>query len=312
MTLRTQLYLDGEFRDSAGKTPLVDPATEETWCEVSAASPADVETAIDGARRAWEQGWRDMAPGGRAEILFSISRKLREHAEELAQLEMRNVGKPISDARSEAALGARVFEYYAGAVTKFCGRTIPVARGGFDFTLRQPMGVVAAIAPWNFPLPISCWKVAPALAAGNCVVLKPASLSPLTALRLGDLAHEAGLPAGVLQVLPGPGGAIGDALVRHPGVRKISFTGSTAVGARIMELAAPQTRVARARRQIAEHRFRRCGSRRRRDDSPDERIRERRPGLLHAQPGVRGKARVRRIRRAFRRHHARVDHRKSR
>ncbi|MCX7915272.1 MAG: aldehyde dehydrogenase family protein, partial [Verrucomicrobiae bacterium] len=186
---------------------------------------------------AFETVWRDLAPGKRAEVLYAVARLIREHLEELAQLEMRNVGKPISDARDEVALGARVFEYYAGAVTKFFGQTIPVARGGFDFTLRQPMGVVAAIVPWNFPFPIACWKVAPALAAGNCVVLKPASLTPLTALRLGVLALEAGMPAGALQVLSGAGGQIGDALVQHPLVRKISFTGSTSVGSRIMQLA---------------------------------------------------------------------------
>src|SRR5207237_3547324 len=129
------------------------------------------------------------------------------------------IGKPIGDARDEAALGARVFEYYAGAIGKFCGQTIPVGRGGFDFTLRQPMGAVAAIVPWNFPFPIACWKVAPALAAGNTIVLKPASQSPLTAILLGQLAHQAGLPAGVLQVLPGAGSEIGDALVAHPLVR---------------------------------------------------------------------------------------------
>ena len=158
-------------------------------------------------------------------------------SEELAQLEMLNIGKPISDARDEIALGARTFEYYAGAISKFCGQTIPVGRGGFDFTLRQPMGVVAAIVPWNFPFPIACWKVAPALAAGNAVILKPASLSPLTALRLGELALAAGLPAGVLQVVAGSGADIGQALVRHPLVRKIGFTGSTAVGSSIMEMA---------------------------------------------------------------------------
>src|SRR5207247_4609460 len=119
--------------------------------------------------------------------------------------------------------GARVFEYYAGAVTKFCGQTIPVAREGCDFTLRQPTGVVAAIVPWNFPFPIACWKVAPALAAGNCVMLRAASLSPLTALKLGELAHAAGLPAGVLQVLSGCGFAIGDALVTHPLIRNVSL-----------------------------------------------------------------------------------------
>jgi acyl-CoA reductase-like NAD-dependent aldehyde dehydrogenase len=237
---RTQLFINGEFCESAdgSKTPLTNPATEETFCEVSAADLRDVEKAVIGAQAAWEQGWRDLAPGKRAEILFSIARKLREHAEEIAQLDMENIGKPISDAREEAALGARIFEYYAGAISKFFGHTIPVARGGFDFTLRQPMGVVAAIVPWNFPFPIACWKAAPALAAGNCVVLKPASLSPLSALKLGELAHEAGLPAGVLQVLPGSGGNIGDALMRHPRVRKISFTGSTEIGKHIMRLAA--------------------------------------------------------------------------
>jgi betaine-aldehyde dehydrogenase len=196
-----------------------------------------VDAAVESAQRAWETGWRDLAPGKRTEVLFNVARKLRDHVEEIAQLETLHIGKPIGDARDEAALGARVFEYYAGAITQFCGQTIPVARGGFDFTLRQPMGVVAAIVPWNFPFPIACWKAAPALAAGNCVVLKPASLSPLTALKLGELAHAAGLPAGVLQVLSGSGSTIGDALVTHPLIRKISFTGSTAIGRRIMELA---------------------------------------------------------------------------
>src|SRR5207244_9382620 len=154
------------------------------------------------------------------------------------RMETRNIGKPITDARDEVALGARVFEFYAGAVTRLYGQTIPVARGGFDFTLRQPMGVVAAIVPWNFPFPIACWKAAPALAAGNCVVLKPASLSPLTALLLGELAHKTGLPPGVLQVIPGSGSAIGEALITHPLIRKVSLTGSTEVGRRVMELAA--------------------------------------------------------------------------
>jgi betaine-aldehyde dehydrogenase len=167
-----------------------------------------------------------------------VARVIRDHLEELAQLECRNMGKPISDARDEIGLGARVFEYYAGAVGKIFGQTIPVARGGFDFTLRQPLGVIAAIVPWNFPFPIACWKTAPALAAGNTVILKPASLTVLTALRLGALAVEAGLPPGALQVLPGPGSGIGDALATHPAVRKISFTGSTSVGSRLMALAA--------------------------------------------------------------------------
>ena len=235
----SDLFIDGRYTAPSGRsrTSLVNPATEEVFTEVLAADLPDVEAAVSGARKAWESGWRDLAPGKRTEILFQVSRKLREHIEELAQFEMLQIGKPIADARDEAGLGARVFEYYAGAITKFGGQTLPVSRGGLDFTLRQPLGVVAAIVPWNFPFPIACWKVAPALAAGNCVILKPASISPLTALKLAELATEAGLPPGVLQVLPGPGGRIGDALVTHPGIRKVSFTGSTDVGRRIMELA---------------------------------------------------------------------------
>jgi betaine-aldehyde dehydrogenase len=236
----TQLFLNGQLRDSreGKRLPQVNPATEEVFTEVAAASRADVDAAVEGAHRAYEQSWRDLIPRRRTEILFQIARLIREQCERLAQLESRNIGKPIADARDEVLLGARVFEYYAGAITKFFGHTIPVARGGFDFTLRQPLGVVAAIVPWNFPFPIACWKAAPALAAGNCVVLKPATQSPLTALLLGQLAHEAGLPAGVLQVLSGEGREIGDALVAHPLVRKISFTGSTEIGSRIMALAA--------------------------------------------------------------------------
>jgi betaine-aldehyde dehydrogenase len=222
---------------SGQRTGLVNPATEEIFAEISASSAADVSDAVDRAHAAWEGGWRDLAPGKRTEVLYSIARILRENLEELAQLERMQIGKPIADARDEIGLGARVFEYYAGAVGKFYGQTIPVARGGFDFTLRQSMGAVAAIVPWNFPFPIACWKVAPALAAGNSVVLKPASVSPLTALKLGELAHAAGLPAGVLQVLTGPGSVVGDALVTHPKIRKVSFTGSTEIGRRIMELA---------------------------------------------------------------------------
>jgi betaine-aldehyde dehydrogenase len=236
----TQLFIDGQCRAAAdgAVTPLINPATEETFAEVAAAGVKEADEAMLGAQKAFANGWRDLAPGRRAEILYKISAALTEHAEEVAQLETLSVGKPISDSRDEVAMGAKTFAYYAGAIAHFGGETIPVGRGGFDFTLRQPMGVVAAIVPWNFPFAIATWKVAPALAAGNCVVLKPARYSPLTALRLGELAAEAGLPPGVLQVLPGAGEKTGDALVQHPLTRKISFTGSTAVGARIMESAA--------------------------------------------------------------------------
>jgi betaine-aldehyde dehydrogenase len=240
-TIPTQLFIDGIWRDAAGarRMPITNPSTEEVFTEVASAGVEDVNGAVASAHQAFVAVWRDMPPGKRGQILFNVARRIRENLETLAQLEMKNVGKPIGDARDEIGLGARVFEYYAGAIALFGGQTIPVARGGLDYTLRTPMGVIAAIVPWNFPFPIACWKAAPALAAGNCVVLKPASLSPLTALALGKIAFEAGLPAGVLQVLSGSGQAMGDALVTHPLIRKISFTGSTAIGSRIMSLAAP-------------------------------------------------------------------------
>src|SRR5215218_10440102 len=150
-----ELFINGKFVAGSGKRiPQIDPATEETFCEVEAASVSDIDTAVNGAQRAFESTWRDLAPGKRADILFKVANAIRQHAETIAQLESRNMGKPISDARDEVALGARIFEFYAGAVTKFGGQVIPVARGGLDFTLRQPMGVVGAIVPWNFPFPI--------------------------------------------------------------------------------------------------------------------------------------------------------------
>lgn len=242
MKMPQQLFVDGQERDGAAgkRMTLTNPSTEEPFIEVACAEVSDVEHAVESAHSVFSKQWRDLAPGHRARILFDIAARIRQNAETIAQLECQEIGKPIRDGREEAELGARIFEYYAGAVGKFYGHTIPVARGGFDFTVREPLGVIAAIVPWNFPFPIACWKVAPALAAGNTVVLKPASFSPLTALLLGRMAAEAGLPSGVLQVLTGAGAALGEALTRHPRVRKISFTGSTAVGARIMAAAAPE------------------------------------------------------------------------
>lgn len=233
-------FINGEFCGNGRGKPaeIRNPANDEIVGEVRGADVEELNEAVREADRVWRSEWREMTPGKRTEILFNIARLIRANSEALAQLETKNIGKPISDARDEIALGARIFEFYAGAVTKLHGETIPVSRGGLDFTLKQSMGVIAAIVPWNFPFPIACWKVAPALAAGNSVVLKPATLSPLTALKLGQIAAEAGLPAGVLQVISGPGSELGDALVTHPLVRKISFTGSTEVGAHIMALAA--------------------------------------------------------------------------
>lgn len=240
MTIPNQLFVDGAFRPArqGRRTTLINPADEAPFVEVAAADAADADAAVESAHRAFVSGWRDLAPGKRAAILYRLAAILRERQEPIAQLERLQMGKPIADARDEAGLGARVFEYYAGAVSVFGGQTLPVARGGFDFTLREPLGVAAAIVPWNFPFPIACWKAAPALAAGNTVVLKPASWTPLTALALAEAAADAGLPPGVLQVLPGPGSVTGDALVRHPLVRKISFTGSTEIGRRLMAQAA--------------------------------------------------------------------------
>ena len=239
MMIRYGPFIDGDSRSGEGdRVTLINPASEETLAEVPGATHSDVDRAVRGAQQTFDQTWRDMTPGKRAEILFAVAHGIRKQAHGLAQFDMQSIGKPIADARDEVLLGAKIFEYYAGAVGKFGGQTIPVASGGFDFTLRQPMGVVAAIVPWNFPFPIACWKVAPALAAGNCVVLKPAKPSPISALMLAAIAHDAGLPAGALQVMPGAGSDIGEALVTHPLVRKISFTGSTSVGSRIMQLAA--------------------------------------------------------------------------
>ena len=178
-----------------------------------------------------------MPPSQRARLLRGLAGLVEEHAEDLARLETRNVGKPISDSRGEIEMVAEVFHFYAGAVEKHHGETIPVT-GGVDMTFREPLGVVGLIVPWNFPLAIASWKLGPALACGNTVVLKPAELTPLTALRFGELALEAGLPEGVLNVLVGPGRVVGQRLVEHPDVAKIGFTGSTEVGRGVMAGAA--------------------------------------------------------------------------
>jgi betaine-aldehyde dehydrogenase len=236
----TQLVINGKLCHASDRNTftLINPATEKKLCEVASASLKDLETSVTGAQKAFEKSWRDMTPGKRTEILFRLTQLIVQHQEELAQTEMLNMGMPITETRDQLQLTFRIASYYTDAISKFCGQTIPVARGGFDYTLRSPLGVVAAIVPWNFPLPIAAWKIFPALAAGNCVVLKPASLSPLTAIKLGVLALEAGLPDGVLQILPGSGQQLGDALVQHPLIRKISFTGSTEIGKRIMKMAA--------------------------------------------------------------------------
>jgi acyl-CoA reductase-like NAD-dependent aldehyde dehydrogenase len=215
---------------------VVNPATEETITEVPGASVDDTDRAVDAARSAFP-AWRAVAPADRARLLRRLAALVEEHGEELALLETRNVGKPIQDSRGEVAMVAEVFHFYAGAVDKHYGETIPVA-GGVDLTLREPLGVVGLIVPWNFPLAIASWKLGPALACGNTVVMTPAELTPLTAVKLGELALEAGLPEGVLNVLPGSGSVVGQRLVEHPDVAKIGFTGSTEVGRSVMAGAA--------------------------------------------------------------------------
>jgi betaine-aldehyde dehydrogenase len=232
-----QLLIGGRRCAGAGVIEVLEPARGETFDRVAAAGPADLDAAVAAAKSAFA-GWSGTTAVARADILFRFADLVRQHAEELAVLEARNVGKPIGDARWEANHVADTLRYYAGAADKFFGETVAVKKGGLDITLHDPLGVVGLIVPWNFPMVIATWKLGPALACGNTVVLKPASLTPLTALRLGELGLEAGLPPGVLNVVPGPGAAIGAALAAHPDVAKIGFTGETATGRAIMAAAA--------------------------------------------------------------------------
>jgi acyl-CoA reductase-like NAD-dependent aldehyde dehydrogenase len=207
---------------------VIEPATERVMAEVPRAGVEEVDAAVARAKAAFP-GWRNVAPADRAKLLLDLAEAIELRREGLAQLEARNAGKPIADARGEMEMVAETYRYYAGAPERLLGQTIPVA-GGVDMTFREPLGVVGLIVPWNFPLTIASWKVAPALAAGNTIVLKPAELTPLTALELERTALEAGLPEGVLNVVAGPGSVCGRRLVEHPDVAKIAFTGSTEVG----------------------------------------------------------------------------------
>jgi acyl-CoA reductase-like NAD-dependent aldehyde dehydrogenase len=215
---------------------VIEPATEQVLAEVPRAGVEETDTAVQRGLEAFPS-WRALTPEQRAGALHRLSDALEERQEELARLEARNVGKPIADARAEMAMVVETFRYYAGAPQRLLGETIPVA-GGVNMTFREPLGVIGLITPWNFPLVIASWKVAPALAAGNTVVLKPAELTPLTALALERIAAVAGLPEGVVNVVAGPGSVCGQRLVEHPEVAKIAFTGSTEVGRRIAAAAA--------------------------------------------------------------------------
>jgi acyl-CoA reductase-like NAD-dependent aldehyde dehydrogenase len=240
MTIKL-LVLGGEGRPAAeGRTfGVIEPGTGAPMAEVAEAGPEDARRAVDVAVRAFDEGpWPRTSATVRGRVLLRASTLVRERLQHLARLEARNVGKPIRDARDEIGIVADTLEYWGGAANKIFGETVPIQDPGLDVTLREPVGVCALITPWNFPLVISTWKIAPALACGNTIVVKPASYTPLSVLRLAEILVEAGLPPEAISVLPGPGSAVGNALVTDPRVNKVGFTGSTEVGSKIMALAA--------------------------------------------------------------------------
>jgi aldehyde dehydrogenase (NAD+) len=233
-----RLFIDGQWAEprSGRYFKTINPATEEPITDVAEAGPQDVDAAVQAARRAFDSGpWSKMAAADRGRILWKLGDLIEANVQELGRLETLDQGKTITEStRVDVPLAADCFRYYAGWTTKIEGETIPVRAASLNYTLREPLGVVAAITPWNFPILMAAWKIAPALAAGNTVVLKPAKETPLTALMIAELAIEAGLPPGVLNVLPGRGTVAGQALVDHPHVAKVAFTGSTEVGRDIM------------------------------------------------------------------------------
>jgi acyl-CoA reductase-like NAD-dependent aldehyde dehydrogenase len=236
--MRKQLFIDNEWRDaSGGKTlEVVNPATEEVIAEVASAEQADVDAAVAAARAALDGPWATLSARDRGRIVWKIGELLMARADEIARLETLHNGKPIFESRQiEVPAAAECFQYYAGWADKIHGETIPVKGNFLTYTLREPVGVIAAIVPWNFPLLLTAWKVAPALACGNTVIIKPASQTPLTAIALAEIAREAGLPPGVLNVITGPGSRVGQMLVDHPGIDKIAFTGDTSTGRGIMK-----------------------------------------------------------------------------
>jgi aldehyde dehydrogenase (NAD+) len=233
-----KLFIGGKWVEaSSGRTfSTINPATGEALAEIAEADERDVDAAVQAARRAFESGpWAEMSASDRGRLLWKIGDLIDGHADELGLLETLDNGKPIFESRQvDMPMVAEVFRYYAGWATKIHGETVPVKGPFLHYTLREPLGVVAAIVPWNFPLLLASWKVAPALAAGNTVVLKPASWTPLTALRFAEICQEAGLPDGVVNVVTGPGATTGKALARHPGVAKVAITGETRTGQQIL------------------------------------------------------------------------------
>src|SRR5688572_3529411 len=235
------LFIGNEWRpSSSGRTmSVLNPATEEVIAEVASADKGDVDAAVEAARAALHGPWSQLSARERGRLVRQLGERLMARADDMARLETLHNGKPISESRHiEIPAAAECFEHYGGWSDKIMGETIPVKGNYLTYTLREPLGVVAAIVPWNFPLLLAAWKVEPALACGNTVILKPASQTPLTALALGEIALDVGLPPGVLNVLTGPGAQLGQAIVEHPGIDKIAFTGDTSTGKGIMRGAA--------------------------------------------------------------------------
>src|SRR5436853_4523591 len=223
--------------DSEAHAEILDPATNRPIARVPSGTREDVNAAVDAARHAFESPeWRDLDPSKRGRLLWLLGQQVRDRFEELARLESLNVGKPLREAKGDVSYVYRLFEYYAGLADKIQGDTIPVPGARLDYTLREPLGVTAHIAPWNYPLLLASRGIAPALAAGNTVVLKPATLTPLTALQLGAPASAAGFPAGVVNIVTGPGRTVGEALANHREVDSVTFTGSTDTGKQLLRI----------------------------------------------------------------------------
>ena len=235
--LRTQLFIGGQFVDSASGETLatINPHDNGVIAEVSMAGRADIDRAVDAARAAFP-AWSAMSASDRGKLLLRLADKIEANAEQLARLESTDTGHPLRDSRSlDVPRTALCFRYFGGMADKFEGSVIPVDAGFLNYTLREPLGVVGQVVPWNFPLMFTSWKLGPALAAGNCVVMKPAEVTPLSSLKIAELMAEVGFPAGVVNVVPGLGSVAGQYMAEHPGIAKLSFTGSTATGRRIVQ-----------------------------------------------------------------------------
>jgi betaine-aldehyde dehydrogenase len=238
--IRHQLFIDGRFVDAlSGQTlPTLNPHDNSTIADVAMAGQADVDLAVAAADRAFP-AWSRMAAADRGRILLKLADLIETHAEELARLESLDTGHPIKDSRAlDVPRTAACYRYFGGMADKFQGETIPVEAGFLNYTLREPLGVVGQVVPWNFPLMFTSWKMAPALAAGNTIVMKPAEITPLTSLKIAELMAQAGMPSGVVNILPGLGPVAGQCIAEHPGIAKIAFTGSTATGKRIVQASA--------------------------------------------------------------------------